>query len=328
MTSESESAPSAARCLASIVMAASFAIAWSVPTAAAAAEVVIGASQTLLSLPITVAYEQGFFAAEGVQVRVVDCKTGQQCVQALLDRQVDMAVASALVLTLRSFEGADLAVIATIATAAGNIRVVGRRSAGVTAPDQLAGKRIGVLMGTSSQYYLDTFLYFHGVDPAGVKIVPLTVAAMPTVFATNRIDALATYGRYLGTATGGLGPDAVMFADPRIYTETSNLVVGRRMIAERGPEVASVLRALQRAEIFIAAHPAAATPAPAVRSAPGFGQYTYRLSLDQSLVSTMEGIVRWARSGGHVAHGAKPPDLLKIVDAGPLRGAVPTALMK
>ena len=304
------------------------------PSEAATAELTLGATPGPFALPVNVAREQGFFAVEGVQLRQVDCAAHPACVQALFDRRLQLVVATELTLALRSFERSDFAIVATIASATGNIRMIGRKSAGISeSPQSLVGKRIGVLPGTSSQYYLDTFLYFHGVDPATVRIVELTPETVLTAFSANRIDALSAYTRHAGRVLAQLGDDAIGFADPRIYTETANLAVDRRTLAERGPEVAAVLRALQRAEIFIAAHPAEAKATFASTSKlerayaeTVYSHFTYRLTLDQSLLSTMDGVVRWARSSGLVASGAKSPNILELVDAKPLRQAVPSAL--
>lgn len=303
------------------------------PAHAASAELLLGATSGPLALPVQVAREQGYFASEGVQLRLVNCPSGPACVQDLFDRRLQLVLATELALTLRSFDRSDFAIVATITTASGNVRMIGRKSAGISTPESLVGKRIGVLPGTSSQYFLDAFLYFHGVDPTRVKIVELTTDNVTNAFAENRIDALSAYTRHFGRAMAQLGDDAVAFPDPRIYTETYNLAVARRTLSERGPEVVAVLRALQRADTFITLHPAQAKAAFALTSTFErsyadrlFNQYTYRLTLDQSLVSSMEGVVRWARSAGHVASGARSPNILQLIEPGPLRLAVPSAL--
>jgi NitT/TauT family transport system substrate-binding protein len=94
-----------------------------------------------------------------------------------------------------------------------------------------------------------------------------------------------------------------------------------------------VLRALARAQQFIAEQPQRAKEILAARAKldPAFIEtifpgFNYRLSLNQSLVSTMEGEARWAVREGHVGAGRKMPNYLDFVASGPLRKAVPNAL--
>lgn len=300
-----------------------------------AAEITIGVTPSPLSLPVDVAQTQGFFAAEGIVVRLAVCTTGPRCMQSLFDDTVQLAAATDMPVVTHSFGRSDFAVVATMATSNGNIRLIGRKSAGVTAAEQLVGKRIGVMVGTSAQYYLDSFLYFHGIDPKQVQVVALLPEAIPAAMANRQVDALAGYSRHTGPALKALGADGVLLSNPRIYTETYNLVIGRQTLAQRPGDVIKILRALHRAENFIADNPQQAKAIMMDRAKLDrdfvdgiFQSFTYRLSLDQSLVSTMEGVARWARRGGHVAGDAKVPNYLDFVEAGPLRTAVPTALSK
>jgi len=56
-----------------------------------------------------------------------------------------------------------------------------------------------------------------------------------------------------------------------------------------------------------------------------WGGLAWRLSLDQSLLSTMEGEARWAQRERHVAEGARP-NVLTLVHAGPLQAVKPAAV--
>ena len=95
---------------------------------------------------------------------------------------------------------------------------------------------------------------------------------------------------------------------------------------------ATCLRAIERAEQFIHARPADAQAI--LREQLKLDQHFvdwvwgglgFRLSLDQSLVSTMEGEVRWAQREGHVAGGARP-NVLTLIHAGPLKSVKPDAV--
>lgn len=298
-------------------------------TACWGAELVIAKTSSVLALPVEVAASQGYFAAEGVQVRLAECASGPRCLQQLFDRKADLAGATELPVVFSSFQRADYAIVTTLASSGSNIKFIARKSAGITGPASLAGKRLGVIHGTSSHYFLDAYLLFHGVDPRRVELVPLQAEAIVAALERRQIDAFAGYLRHTLPASRLLGDDAVTFGDGRIYTESYGLVARRDLLASRGTDVTRVLRALHKAERFIAEHPREAMDI--MQKNTGFSRgdvervfpdFTFRLSLEQSLFSTMEAEARWALREGHVKSGTIP-NYLTFVDFAPLRAALP-----
>ena len=107
----------------------------------------------------------------------------------------------------------------------------------------------------------------------------------------------------------------------------------RATLQRRQAQIVKLLEALGRAEAFIAAHPAQAQAV--LRSALQMDQafidavwknYDYRLTLRQSLVSTMEAQARWAVRSGHVPAGSVPVNMLDIIELAPLRSVAPAAV--
>lgn len=310
------------------------ALALAAPCCATAA-LTIAVTPSGLSLPVDVAQAEGFFAAEGVDVKVVDCSSGPRCMKMLFDRSAQLVTVTELPVVLASFERTDFALVSTLATASGNIRMIVRKSAGIGKPPDLAGKRIGVIAGSSSHYYLDAYLLYHAVDPQQITLVPLTAETIVSAVETRQVDAISGYSRHTGAALKSLGTDGAMLEDARIYSETYNLVAEKRTIAQHAAEIQKVLRALDRAERYIAAQPQRAKQVflarvPIERSVVDaiFSSFSYRLSLENSLIAAMEGQSRWAVREGHVAAGRKTPNYLDFVDDRPLRSAVPSALPK
>ena len=292
----------------------------------------IAVTPSALSLPVDVARAQGFFAAEGLEVRVVDCASGPVCLKQLFDGTAQMATAAELPIVNAGFERSDFALISTIATSTGNIRLLARKSAGIARAKDLVGMRVGAIAGTSAHYFLETYLLFHDIDPQQIKFVPLTGANAVAAMERREVDAFAGFTQHTSAITRSLKSDSVVLNDPHIYTETYNLVVQRSLLAKRSAEIGKVLRALDRAEQFIAKFPAEAKQMVIARTAVDaalldtiFPTFTYRLSLNQSLISAMEGEGRWAIREGH-ASAKTVPNYLKLVDDGPLRSSVPSAL--
>lgn len=293
----------------------------------------IAVSRSSLSLPIWVAEAQGYFAAEGVPVRTVECLGGHRCIKQMLNGEVSLATSSEMPVMLNSFERDDFAVVATFVTSKRDVKIVARRSAGIAAAADLAGKRVATMGGTSAHYFLDLFLLFHGIDPKAVALESLAPEQLVAALVEHRVDALATFEPFAFRAGRALGADALVLPSARIYTETFNLSALRSLVASREPDLVRLLRALARAQHFIRDEPQAARAIlvgrmqenPAYVEAT-WSDFDFRLSLDQPLLSTLEGQARWALREGHVPRTRRTPNFLNFVAPGPLRRAAPGAV--
>ncbi len=311
-----------------VLLAAALAVA-----AASAQALKVAVSRSSLSLPLFVAEARGFFADEGLQVQLVGCLGGHRCIRQMLDGEVALATSSEMPVMINGLTRPDFAVIATFASSRRDVKIVARRSAGVRTAADLAGRRVATFAGTSAHYYLDLFALFHGVDPRAVTAVPTTPERVVDALAGGEVDAIAVFEPFGHQARQRLGDDAVVLPAASVYRETFNLSALRRVIAEREPELVKLLRALARAQRFIRDDPRAAQRILAERMQVD-GRYVettwpdfdYRLSLDQPLVSTMEGQARWALREGQVPPGSRVPNLLRLVAPGPLRQVDPAAV--
>ena len=314
-------------------VAAALAFGVLLPAAAGAADTLrIAATRAPVSLPLYVAQQRGFFADEHLDVVISDCIGGTRCLRQLLDDKADLATTSEMPVVLQAFKSADVAIIATIVHASDNLKLIARKASGVARSEQLDGRRVGVIAGTSAQYELETHLLNVGVDPRHVTMVPLQAEETVAALQSGRIDAVAVWEPYGYAALRGA--DAVGLRLPLSggYIESYNLVTRHAPSAARDGELVRLLRAVGRAEQFIQDEPAAAQAI--LREQLKLDQHFvdwvwaglgFRMSLDQSLVSTMEGEVRWAQREGHVA-GGRRPNVLTLIHAGPLKTVKPAAV--
>lgn len=304
---------------------------WLAPGPAVAAELRLAVSSGPVSLPIYVAHAQRYFENEGVAVRLRECSSGRHCVQMLNQGQADLATAAELLVTLESFKGSDLALIATLSTSTRHIKLVARQAAGIHAPQDLRGKRVATVRGTSAQYFLDSWLVFHEIDPAEVQTVPLAPEQLGAALQRHEVDAVAIWEPVASAAAGALGADARVLPNPRVYTQHFTLVTGRPTIAAQRADLTGVLRALQHAERLITEQPAQARALLSARlhsssDADLMAEHDYRLQLQQSLIATLEGEARWAVRNGHATPSAPGGNLLRCIDASLLRGIAPLAV--
>ena len=307
------------------------ALAWLVPGAHAADALRVAASRGPVSLPLYVAQRRGFFADEGLDVTIADCIGGKRCLRLLLDDKADVVTTSGMPVVLQAFAHADVAIVATMVHASDNLKLIARKASGVTKSEQLAGHRVGVIAGTAAQYLLETRLLNVGVDPYHVTMVPLQADETVAALRAGRIDAVAVWEPCGYAALHGADAVGLRLPPTGGYIENYNLVGRRALFARRDDALVRLLRAVDRAEQFIQDDPAAAQAI--LREQLKLDQHfvdwvwnglAFRLSLDQSLLSTMEGEVRWAQREDHLAEGARP-NVLTLVHAAPLKAVKPAA---
>jgi len=300
---------------------------------ARAENLTLAVSRGPVSLAVYVAESEGYFSREGVRVQTRDCARGRSCLNLLRDGSAQLATAAELIVTLNSFRHPDLVIIATVSTSSHPVKLVARRSAGIASPVDLADKRVGTVVDTSAQYFLDSWLLFYGIDPRRVTIVPLEADQLAGALQRQELDAIAIWEPLAGFALAGLGEDGLVLPNPRVYTQHFNLLTTRQTVASHRADLEKVLRALLSAQNLIAQEPGKAQrilrarlgiePAVADMS---LKEHDFRIRLDQTLLTTMGTQARWAVREGYVAPGNNLNVPLHAVESDLLRRLAPDAV--
>ncbi len=215
-------------------------------------------SKSPLSLPLYVAEVAGYFQDEGLKVRFTECVGGHRCLKLMLDGQVDVATAGDTPVMFNSFQRTDFAVIGTIASTMDDLKLYVRKEAGITRPRDLARKRVGVVIGTASHYFLDSLLMIHGVDPRDIQPVPMQPEAMQEALQTKRVDAVSVWSPTATASPARSRPRSPRCPTRGAYSAVFNLVVHRRLVGARDADLAKLLTAVDRAETLIRDDPARA----------------------------------------------------------------------
>jgi NitT/TauT family transport system substrate-binding protein len=128
------------------------------------------AGSTLAPTPVWVGRDRGFFKKNGIDAEVIAVNSGVTALQALLAKEVELAVISVPSLVASRLSGADTTMIATVVPYFMDQIVT---LPAITKPEQLKGKTGGVnRQNTSSDMSLRHGLRRIGVDPdKDVKII-------------------------------------------------------------------------------------------------------------------------------------------------------------
>ena len=286
-----------------------------------------------VSLLVYVAQAEDYFRREGIAVQTKECSSGRACLQLLSEGSVDMATGAELLVTLNRTKRPGLVIIASICTSSHQIKLVARRSVGIGVPKQLVGKRVGTVAGTSAQYFLDSWLLFHEIDPKEVAVIMLAPDQLVAALQRREVDAIAVWEPLATSALATLADDGLALRNPRVYTQHFSLMVHRTTIAARGNDLAKFMRALIRAQDLVAAEPARARSIlrarlgidPALADA-SLKENDYRLRLDQTLLTTMSSQTRWAAREGYIDSRVKAEAAADAVDPSVLRQVAPGAV--
>lgn len=281
---------------------------------------------------VHVAASKGFFSEEGLDIEPNMQTFGKAALQAVLDRKADFATVAETPVMFNAMKGEAFFVIANIEASNDNNAIVARRDAGIHARTDLKGKRIGFTPGTTSDFFLDSFLMASGLTRQAIKPVPLKPEEMQEAIQMKRVDAVCTWNYPLTLIARALGSNGLVMFDREIYTETFNLAVSRELIEKRPETARRFLRALIKAEAFVAQHPEEAQGIMATSTKIDLDlirevwkAFNYVVRLDQTLLITLEDEARWAMKN-KLTDRTTMPDFQKVIHGDVLRALRPDSV--
>ncbi len=264
-------------------------------------QITLAVSPQTLCLSAYVAYARGFFEREGLTVIWKPYESGRDAFKANMEGAADLSMTGETPLMFAGLDGERFFILATIADSTRYMKIVARRSRGISKPADLQGKTIGVGKGATTEYFLQAFLTFNGIARDRVRTVYMSPTKMTEPLLRGDIDAAVNPPPQATEQERRLGTDGVTFANEQLYKETWNLV-GRPEFIKAHPEsVKKVLRALIEAERYIVQNPDDArkiTTDYIEKNAPDFTDYNYDLRIDRTLLVSLEEQARWAIATG------------------------------
>jgi NitT/TauT family transport system substrate-binding protein len=215
--------------------------------------------------PWWIAQKEGFFAREGLTVKIVNFEQDADRNAALASgktqfsnidtgRTIQMVENNKLhirlLLLLDDSEGADAML------AINSIRTLGA----------LRGQRIAYEQGTTSDLLLHYALYKAGIPFGAVHPVFLPAADAGTALIAGRVNVAVTYEPYISNATHGHGGKVhVLYSSAQVPGLIGDYLVGNQAYVQAHPAVVrALLRCWNDAMTYWAAHPAAGTAIMAV----------------------------------------------------------------
>lgn len=216
----------------------------------------IAADGFLLGSQAWVALEKGYFAEENLDVDVSLFGTGIEAIQAVIARQADLGPAlDFAVLNLAAAANENMRVVGAIAAPLPGFHSLAVRS-DIDGPEDLVGKKIGYVQGTSEHFVTIRYLEQNGISLDDVELVSLP-GLFELVGALRTDDIQAAWVWLSGTQEVKDDPSLEVLTDDSDVLDTVAiyLVAGAEWAEANHDTIVRVLRAFDAASADLESDP-------------------------------------------------------------------------
>ena len=123
--------------------------------------------------PVVIAHEKGFFKEQGVEVTTTFTRMDKLSIQAYLQGKVDATTTNSIHIVRSNCDVSDHVIIGTLSYSDNQLKLLARKSAGITRISDLKGKKNAVPRATFAHFYLEMIDYslLAEIDPKRVTII-------------------------------------------------------------------------------------------------------------------------------------------------------------
>ena len=215
-------------------------------------------------------------------------------------------------------KGADL-IIPAIYITADDLKIVTLKS--IQKPEDLIGRRVGYIFGSSAHYAFDRYLAKFGVPRDKVKAINVPAAEQVPLMAKGDIEAFIWVEPVVSRGIEVMaGKAQLMSPNIDVVYKTRNYLEMSRSWAEKNPDVVvNLLRALIECNEFIKNEPKRTAEICArklnlpVEQAPELlrkGSWTWEVYLDAAVIQVFDEVAAWLKEQGRLS--GNPPDMRRV----------------
>lgn len=283
-------------------------------------------------LNVFVAHDEGIFARHGIESDVRLFDVGFLGTEAVMAGEAHTAGSVEFPLLGVLAQGADL-VAPAVVVKTDDQRIVVNNS--IQTPQDLEGKRIGLIEGSNFEYSFERYLEHFNVPRDSVEFVNVDAAEQVAVMARGDIDGFLNVEPVVGRAFEALG-DEIHVLEPgldTVYTTRILLEMSRNYVEENPEAVEKTLAALSEAATFIEENPEEAAEigakwtkidADTVARFLDEANFDFTVHYDQEAFDSMAEVAEWMDEKGMFTEGK--PNLEKVPYLDPLRKVDPGAV--
>jgi ABC-type nitrate/sulfonate/bicarbonate transport system substrate-binding protein len=214
----------------------------------------LGFPRDISAAPIYVAESQGFFRKWGVTVVMNEYEAGAVAVNDLVANKLDLATASEFVFVLQSSRHTDLRMPATVCTLS-VLELVVRKDSGIARPQDLKGKRVAVVRGTASEFFLFNYFAFNRIPRESVEVVYHPPSEIVKAVVNGMVDAAISWPPYTAEMAKQLGVKAANWPAQSGQDYYYALIAKETFLKRQPKMMERFLGALSDAEEYIVKYP-------------------------------------------------------------------------
>jgi NitT/TauT family transport system substrate-binding protein len=280
---------------------------------------------------IYIAEERGFFTGQGLTVNVRNYDSGSAAIDALLNRDMDIAWSSEFRLVRGALNQEGISALAIINTFTDQF-IFGKIDRGINNITDFKGKRIGVPRNTITEFYLNLFLMFNGINNKDVSLIDILPPQAMDALSNGKVDAVVVWEPYSSQIKEQLAENTVVWSVQNTQPGFGVISSRNEWLAANPQTVTRFLRALNQAEDYLVRHSAEARRIIQERLEYDdaamdtvWAECLFSLVLDQPLILAMEDETRWLISNNLTVE-KNVPNFLDYIYADSLKSVDPNAV--
>ncbi|MBL7073881.1 ABC transporter substrate-binding protein [candidate division KSB1 bacterium] len=268
-------------------------------------KVTLGVETSLLTAPVWVAENKGYFEREGLDLTIKEFDSGRTALATMLNEgNLDMVTVAQTPVMFNSFDRDDYVIIATMVYSNNDVKILTRQDRGIKNPSDLKGKTVGITKGSTGHFFLGLFLIHSGLQLSEVETIDIEASELPQALVDGRVDAISTWEPHIWNAKKLLDENAVRLqprGGAKIFREDFYFVPNRNFMDNNPETLKRFLKAIEKGEEFIQKNKEEAINIVSQRLKLDkelvvsiWNDFEFQLILDQAIIITLEDEARWA----------------------------------
>jgi ABC-type nitrate/sulfonate/bicarbonate transport system substrate-binding protein len=291
----------------------------------------VGVSNVEPSFLIYVAQYQKYFAANGLNVSIIQYDSGLSIANSLLKGELDIGASSEFVFAGKIMGNASIRTVGVIDRFF-NEYLVARTDKGINSILDLTSKTIGVPLGTSTEFHLVRFLELNSMSLSQVKLVNYPSTQIPLALSNGTVDAVIAWQPHINTIKSLLPNATVMWSAQNQQATYWTAYCSNNWSLTHSEIIIRFLNALSQAENYVNNN---LNESQTIMKNLGsfsdeyiqevWSNHKYSLSLDQSFVATMRDESRWQISNNRT-NATSVPNFIDYIYFGGLEAVQPESI--
>ncbi|WP_168927432.1 ABC transporter substrate-binding protein [Nitrincola alkalilacustris] len=305
----------------------------------ASSSVRLGGSGWVADAPTKVADLKGYFNPDSAEppIEVLYFNSGKEALESLLRGDLEVALAATspvAIQLLRTSEqvgadGDDLVILSSVSLSNQSHYIIAAADRGIHSAEELNGRRVGVMLGTSAHFAWYRFAITHALMKSEITLVDIPISEQSQRLLAGEVDAVVSWDPWGLQIQQALAGNAVTFTAREIHT-VDWLIVTRRGFAEANPDLMDrILSGYAMAIEFIQKQPESArqlhadfSGLPSAELAQMEQGIIWRMALNWAVLANVEAQFQWLNTWPEYTD-TLPPAPARYLHAEPFNRVIP-----